>query len=556
MVDGLNIEDREGIRWLTLANPPSNALSPPLRAALVAALHATPPDCQAIVLRATGPTFSSALAIEPDHGAPRLAALCAAVEGAPVPVIAALQGLVMGPGAELALSARWRIAAPGTRIAFPDVVLGLCPEGGTTLRLPRLIGAEAALQLLLSGRALGADDALTLGLVDQIAAHPLEALPTRLDDRPRPASAQPMATAAAVAAARRGHPQPLPAVSRIIACVEAASLLPPEAHQAFEAVAREDLEATPEAAALRAAARAERRAACLPPGLARQRPVVPDQVALHGSGADLVALARLALTRGLTVGWTDLTEADRTSLLAALTPAQAARLTPGPTGAAALRIRTGSATPETPAAATLVLGGADGHLGLAMGPKGTGAELSVPPDGRTDSVALALATLRQIGLTPVLVGYRPVVAQRVLAAGTAALAALSQSGVPARALGAALTEFGPGLPPRAPSPDGPLRDLPPEEIRQRWLSAMANEGMRLLDQGIALRPSDIDLILMLAHGFPRWHCGPMHLADQRGLMLLRRDLRQWAGEDPLWQPAALLDRLIGEGLRLSDLDAA
>jgi 3-hydroxyacyl-CoA dehydrogenase len=58
-------------------------------------------------------------------------------------------------------------------------------------------------------------------------------------------------------------------------------------------------------------------------------------------------------------------------------------------------------------------------------------------------------------------------------------------------------------------------------------------------------------------GFPRWHCGPMHHAGTRGLMVLRRDLRSYAADDPaLWAPQPLIDRLIAEGRRLSDLDAA
>jgi 3-hydroxyacyl-CoA dehydrogenase len=88
----------------------------------------------------------------------------------------------------------------------------------------------------------------------------------------------------------------------------------------------------------------------------------------------------------------------------------------------------------------------------------------------------------------------------------------------------------------------------------RWLGALANEGLRLLDQGIARHPSDIDLVLVQGHGFPRWRGGPMHLAERRGLMALRADLRGWADENPLWSPAPLLDRMIRDGQRLSDPD--
>ncbi|EEW25908.1 3-hydroxyacyl-CoA dehydrogenase family protein, partial [Rhodobacter ferrooxidans] len=95
-----------------------------------------------------------------------------------------------------------------------------------------------------------------------------------------------------------------------------------------------------------------------------------------------------------------------------------------------------------------------------------------------------------------------------------------------------------------------------EAIRRRVLSAMANEGARLVGSGAALRPSDIDAALFLAMGFPRWQGGPMHWADTEGLMVLRRDLRLWAEEAPeLWGVAPLIDQLIGMGLHFSDMNA-
>ena len=94
----------------------------------------------------------------------------------------------------------------------------------------------------------------------------------------------------------------------------------------------------------------------------------------------------------------------------------------------------------------------------------------------------------------------------------------------------------------------------PEECLARWIGALANEGVRLLDQGIARRPSDIDHVLVAGHGFPRWQGGPMHQADRRGLMALRADLRRWAEDDPLWAPAPLLDRLIRDGAPIGSLD--
>jgi 3-hydroxyacyl-CoA dehydrogenase len=572
---GLTVERRKGTLVLTFANGPANALTPSLRGTLISALSRT--DCDRFVLAGAGTTFSSALPLDPDRARPALAELCTAVESAPVPVIAALCGLVMGQGAELALAARARTAAPGTRLAFPEVALGLCPEAGTSLRLPRRIGAGPALQLLVSGRAVPTEEALALGLLDAVADDPVAlamtlALPTRND--PPPAAR----ALAAVAAARREQAAALPAVQRIIACVEAGVLLPPEAHLAYEAVAREDLEATPEADGLAAAVRAERRAARLPPAVARQHPGPVDRIALYGARQDLVTLAQAALAQGLAVAWHHPTATDRAASLAALDLAEAAeqrsgRLTPEQRSAARMRLSDGAGSGPPPAVhihsaspgpvrlqdsggeAHLVLdGGREGELGLAIAPSARASELAVLAEESAEAIALAVAALRRIGLPPLLVGGRPVLGTRVVAAGDAALAHLARTGVPQRLLAEALEGFGAALPSGLPEAEQGHASIPPAKIVNRWLAALANEALRLLDQGVARRPSDVDHALVAGHGFPRWRGGPMHQADRRGLLVLRHDLRQWGRDHPVWAPAPLIDRLIQDGLRLSVLD--
>jgi 3-hydroxyacyl-CoA dehydrogenase len=141
-----------------------------------------------------------------------------------------------------------------------------------------------------------------------------------------------------------------------------------------------------------------------------------------------------------------------------------------------------------------------------------------------------------------------------MAAGETALAHLVRAGVPQRLLGEALAGFGAALPPGLPEPAATVQPMTAPEITRRWLAALANEALRLLDLGIARRPSDIDHALVAGHGFPRWQGGPMHQAELRGLMVLRRDLRRWAEEHPVWSPAPLIDRLIQDGLRLPDLE--
>ena len=94
-----------------------------------------------------------------------------------------------------------------------------------------------------------------------------------------------------------------------------------------------------------------------------------------------------------------------------------------------------------------------------------------------------------------------------------------------------------------------------DEIRLRCLSALANEAAKVLGEGLAQRPSDIDAILVAGYGFPRWQGGPMAWAADRGLLVLRADLRRFAAQAPaFWAVAPLIDDLIRDGRQLDDLD--
>ncbi len=585
--DGLRVELRDGILILTLANPPLNDLTPGVRAALLQALTAPGEACRGIVLAADGPNFAGNLPIAPDADEPRLGELCRAVAESPMPVVAVLQGLVTGPGAELALAARARLASPGLRLAFAEITLGLCPCGGTTQRLPRLVGAKAALRLLLSGRAVPASEALALGLVDGITeTAPIPsamrlAAALAVGDLLRRTEPDPVAWTQAVAEARSATGRQMPATRRIVDCVEAALVLPPENALAFETVARADLQETPEAIGLAAAARAERRALALPPVLARLQPLSVDRIGLVGAAPDLARVAVAALSRGLPVTWAFPDAAARQAGLAALSlgideglrtgrlsaeRAQAMQdrlaAVEGPL-AVQLPVVISDPSPQArsgwtglPGAARLVLGGQGGEFGLALAPAGRVCEVTLPSDALPLARATALAGLRRMGLAPVLVDERPVIGARMADAGRTALAWMVARGVPRRVIAQALDEFG-VRPPDPVSIEAPtiLRAMSPTEVLNRWLSALANEGARLLDEGIARRPSDIDYLMIAGYHFPRWRGGPMHQAAQRGLMVLRHDLRAWGAEAALWSPAPLIDRLIRDGASLATLDA-
>ena len=172
---------QDGVLVLTLNQPPVNALGNTLRKALVQAIETAQADPQvrAIVLHGAGRGFSAGADIT-EFGQPRafpwVGDVCTIIENCDKPVIAALHGMALGGGLELALGAHYRIAARGTKLGLPEVQIGLIPGGGGTQRLPRLIGAAAALDLMLSGRHASVDEAKRIGLIDRITTQddPLE----------------------------------------------------------------------------------------------------------------------------------------------------------------------------------------------------------------------------------------------------------------------------------------------------------------------------------------------------------------------------------------------
>ena len=165
---------REGdIAVVTADNPPVNALKHQVRAGLAEALHQTrdDPAIKAVVIACAGRTFFAGADItefgKPPR-APGLGEVIAAIEAMPKPVIAALHGTALGGGFELALACHFRVAVAGARVGLPEVKLGLLPGAGGTQRLPRLIGPEKALKMIVTGDPIEASEALADGIVDEI----------------------------------------------------------------------------------------------------------------------------------------------------------------------------------------------------------------------------------------------------------------------------------------------------------------------------------------------------------------------------------------------------
>jgi enoyl-CoA hydratase/carnithine racemase len=127
-------------------------------------------------------------------------------------IVAAIEGPALGGGAELALACDYRIASPGALLGFPEAKLGLHVTGGVTHLLPRLVGPSRALELLISGRTVAADEALSIGLIDRLADH---ALPAALQVAAVRNNAPPGMAALVKAALHAGAESPLDSALRL-----------------------------------------------------------------------------------------------------------------------------------------------------------------------------------------------------------------------------------------------------------------------------------------------------------------------------------------------------
>ncbi|MBP2562578.1 3-hydroxyacyl-CoA dehydrogenase [Neorhizobium galegae] len=169
---------RNGVLVVTIDNPPVNPTSVDVRGGLEKALaHAeTADNVTGVVITGAGKTFVGGADIK-EFGnpamEPTLPAVIERIEGLSKPVVAALNGAALGGGLEVALACHYRVASPAAQVGLPEVKLGLVPGAGGTQRLPRLIGIPAALDLITSGRSVKVDEALKLGIVDEVAADDL-----------------------------------------------------------------------------------------------------------------------------------------------------------------------------------------------------------------------------------------------------------------------------------------------------------------------------------------------------------------------------------------------
>jgi 3-hydroxyacyl-CoA dehydrogenase len=673
---------RDGeIAIVTVDNPPVNALKHEVRAGLAEALHQSRDEAavKAVVIACAGRTFFAGADItefgKPPQS-PGLGEVIAAIEAMPKTVVAALHGTALGGGFELALACHFRVAVAGARVGLPEVKLGLLPGAGGTQRLPRLIGPEKALKMIVTGDPIEAREALADGIVDEIVGADLitgavafarrvvvEGRPLRrVRDRDDKLVAEGFADAAEALTRRlRGRDAPT-------ACVESvrnAIVLPFDEGLKREGELFRRLVAGDQSKAQRHIFFAEREAARVPgvPEGTKPRPI--STAAVVGAGTmgggiamcfanagipvTLIETGRDLLQRGLdrvaanyraTVsrGGLDGGEMERRmALIHGVTELDAAGSADvvieavfeemdlkkrvfadldrvAKTGAV-LTTNTSTLDVDEIARATSrpqdVLGT---HF---FSPANVMRLLEIVRGAVTapDALASAVALGRRIGKVPVTVGVcYGFVGNRMLARRSVEAERLLLEGAMPQEVDAAVTGFGFPMGPfamadmagldvgwrirkgrgernqiedalceaghfgqktgkgyfrynagsRTPLPNPEVertilnassqagiarRTIAQEEIVERMIYPMINEGARILEEGIAARPSDIDVIWVYGYGWPVWRGGPMYYADQLGLTHLRDRLALYAersGDETL-RPATRISRLAAEG---------
>lgn len=597
---------RGAVLVLWIDNPPVNALGFGVRQGLAAGLAAASADpaIRAVAILARGRTFPVGADISEFDQPPQMPSLpdlCKMIEASPKPVVVGLHGTALGGGLELALAAHARVGLADAQVGLPEVGLGILPGAGGTQRLPRLIGAQEALRLMISGTPISAVEALAMGILDKVveqdlteatvamALHLAPSQPVPTHDR-RDGVRDPKAYFTAIAEARRIHANaPIPGPSRIIDCVEAAQLLPFDQGLAYESAAFAELVSSPEAEALRHVFFAERRAAKMVGASAKPLPIA--EITVLGAGADGVKLIQELLAAGYGVTLVDNDADALTTGLEALATTLAAELAaqsltqaehddrwarllaalPGDDGDAAdMLFLTGAfrlPKVEVPlvslkAGAPIVTLGRVGDggprgLGVALQPatrNGRLAEVLISDTTAPDAISTLLAVLKRLG-RQVVQGQGAGIVSGLSMAMQASLHSLEDQHGPAPVLDLLARWDMPRAQDRSAAKSQDKVDLW-SGLAPAVMSALANAGLRLIGEGKALRPSDVDLAMIVGLGFPRWGGGPMLWAQHRGLIVLRDDLNRLAIDAPdVWEPAPLLDDMIRQGISLADLNA-
>jgi 3-hydroxyacyl-CoA dehydrogenase len=634
MAQLVSLTKQGNVAVIAVNNPPVNALSHPVRVGIRQLLGDALEDTtvEAIVIWCEGRTFIAGADIR-EFGKvpldPDLPELVEFVAGARKRVIAAIHGTALGGGLELALACDFRVALANAKLGLPEITLGILPGAGGTQRLPRLVGARAALDMIVGGRPLVATKAQAIGLIDELVEGDLKAsalaFAERVISERRPARKIGEQSVLLdeqdlfeeyeqrIAGDSRGLLAPFHAIRAIRAAVE----LPFAEGLLRERELFRELMESPQSKAQRHVFFAEREAA-RPPGLSDALParevktagVVGDGVlggriamcfanaripvvllgttrehlelelsTLEGTYSDAVKTGtlrqaemdeRMALVRP-TLSYGDLRAADLVveavfydvALKREVFAALDAACKPG----SILASHPPSIDLDEIASRTKRSGDVAGvHF---FTPAETVKALEVVRASQTlpEVCATMMKVGKALGKVPVLVSAREgLVSSRTLEQCWHEALSLVAEGAQPEQVDRVFRDFGfPAGPLATPhvaglGVDRVLRRLESEErsvqrraiddqeILERCLYAVINEGARLLEDGSVPRALEVDMVWVHGFGFPSYRGGPMFYADQIGLPVVYEAVcryRERLGTE-CWAPAPLLERLAKE----------
>lgn len=686
------------IMVLTVSNPPVNALGHAVRQGLWDAIVeiGQRDDIEAAVIIGDGRTFPAGADIKEFGKAPKnpwLPDVVNHIESCEKPIVAAIHGTALGGGLEIALGAHYRIAQTDSKLGLPEVQLGILPGAGGTQRLPRIVGAHEALQMMTSGKAVSAARALKFGILDRMSATDLlsdainfareivsngSAL-RRTRDR-MDGLADHAANVAALAEFKstlehrmRGQFAPF----RIIECVEAAITSNFDDGLRTEREKFDACMSTPQREGMIHAFFAERLSAKVPEA-ARGTPRPVEHIGIVGGGTMGAGICVAALDAGLRVTMVErdeegiargkrnveqvfdrligkgrLSKDQKDAVMArfgssidfgslnevdmvieavfedmAIKKAVFSQLDEVAKPGAVLASNTSYLDIEEIASATKRPTDVIGLHFFSPANIMKLLEIIVPESANDDAVSTGFAMAKRLRKTPVRSSnHDGFIGNRIWRICGACAAHMMEDGASPYEIDSAIKNFGYPMGPHAVydlagldigwanrKKDAPHRDpadryvriadkicergwfgqktgrgfyvyaegtrvgrpdpevlsiiaaereargiaprqFSEEEIIRRYLAAMVNEGAKILADGVAYRPSDIDVTLIHGYGFPRYRGGPMKYADMYGLERLLEDLRDFSNEDPrFWSPAPLITDLVEQGKKFDDLN--
>ncbi|MBN9063128.1 MAG: 3-hydroxyacyl-CoA dehydrogenase [Rhizobiales bacterium 65-9] len=684
----VRIEPRERVALIIIDSPPVNAASHPVRKGLAEAIDRLQADngFDAAVIACAGSTFVAGADIREFNSPPQpphLPDVLFSIERSAKPVVAAIHGTALGGGLEIALACHARILNAKAAVGLPEVKLGLIPGAGGTQRLPRLIGMEAALDMITSGRTVRAEEAKSLGLVDAVApdhvAAAIELAGRLVGGRLRRAGAMDVpawdqaafeAKAAAIVKKARGKL----AEGKAIEALRLAAQSDIEKGMAAERAIFQELRAGSQSGALRHLFFAEREAAKVPgvdPKTAR--PV--EAVGVIGAGTMGAGIAVACADAGLAVTVIETTDDALEKGRARIESTYDRMVKSGRIGAEEKTRRMGRLAFSTDIASLatrdLIIEAVFEDLevkrdlfarldniarpGATLATNTSYLDVNLIADAtarpqdvlglhffspanvmrlieivrttqaRPEVVATGLSLARKLGKLPVVCGVCDgFIGNRIFASYRKQIDYMLEDGALPHEIDAALEAYGLAMGPLAVTdlagldiswarrkrlaatrdpreryveigdrlcelgrfgqkagrgyylyangqrqidPDVTAiiedesrakgivrRRISPEEIIDRVRGAIVNEAAKILDEGVAQRPGDIDLVMTNGYGFPAWLGGPLHEADALGLGKILQTVKETARRDGHgWEPAPLLERLVAKGESFASL---